>query len=180
VSLRSRLTMTSHRIFPSWRPDNPPMICHVLALGDVVVGSIIVTAHEPASGDAAGHIRWSEIDARYRGLGLGRKLYAEAARRHQYIYSCRGASPSARRVWDSMLARPPGSDAKVTQLSNVAVLSLHPRARVELRIGLPLAGAPRCGDTIAASRERGAAIVAAETAWAEAQAQARARAQVAA
>lgn len=121
------------------------MVCHVLRIGETVVGSIVLGLYRDEVGRAYGHVRWSEIDARYRGLGLGRKLYGEAMRRHSYL-SSRGASPSASRVWESFARRPSGISSTEVDADGDRWGWLPPGVpRVQVVLSMPLPGRPVVG-----------------------------------
>lgn len=54
-----------------------------------------------------GHVTWSGIGNKFRGMGLGKKMYGEVMRRqpNQQLGSGRLMSRHSRRVWDGMKAR---------------------------------------------------------------------------
>lgn len=59
-------------------------------------------------GQSHGYVAWSHLEEKFRGMGLARKLYGEAARRHSFLWNDGRQSPSAKRVWTSLARRPCG------------------------------------------------------------------------
>jgi GNAT superfamily N-acetyltransferase len=63
------------------------------------VGQIVVSA-------TTGFVSWVEIAPQFRGMGIARKLYGEAARIAGVVQRDPHCSPAAGRVWDAICRSP--------------------------------------------------------------------------
>ena len=98
-----------------------------MMLGDKKIGWMDVTAR-------GSHIGNVKIDPQFRGLGLGRKLYGEVARRTGgTLRSGYSTSPAAKGVWEAM-AR---SGQQIERLPAGAPMKLGPRIRSFGAAGVP-------------------------------------------
>ena len=96
-ALRERVKLVSRST------ANPMMTRHTMRLGGKTVGSM-----ETYAGHSADSIKSSWVDPKFRGMGLGKKLYGDVLRRSPggALFSDSSVSSRAERVYQSMAKRP--------------------------------------------------------------------------
>jgi len=129
-ALRKRITVHSK---PS---ANPAITVHTLKMGDRTVGRLSAGARPGAD-----QIHTSWVDPKFRGMGLGKKLYGESLRRTPdgtLMSDPFSVSPAARRVYSSL------SKSKSYAVDHIPVG--HSEFRVRTKAPSP---PPRSADNLA-------------------------------
>ena len=127
---------------------NPQITRHTMSLGGKKVGSM-----ETHAGRLADSIKSSWVDPKFRGMGLGKKLYGDVLRKSPggALFSDSSVSPRAERVYKSMAQRPK-SYSVVTQTPDPE--SFDPRFKIVSKAPAPPPRTPAEQQALRAGQEK--------------------------
>lgn len=75
-------------------------------LGGDRVGSVVLKKGSKVGADVGAQVQGMELDPKFRGMGIGRKVYGELMRRTGTLSSDVSVSPSATSSWKKLLKNP--------------------------------------------------------------------------